>query len=615
MSIEASNLPSHLQASVDEDLAVVRQMYERELPLRSIRIVSLQSSDANGLPSHNVQKPAREMPVGFASRCRWERLCQSFQLIEDGEAIWVVGGGDSGALYGFGEVLRCLSGVIWGGLSDDDTLFGPTRPLPTEVQTPLITFRARDGGPPSGDIKDFIRFLGRNRYNLWRRSSAFWATRTPEYQQVVIDGCAARGIHLTLGDHSIHYFLKDEEFEEHPEWFGLRNGKRCRTAPVVMPDCPHLNAELPIQPCYSNEVLAETLTDRMAAHMWEWPQATFFGLWPHDGVNNWCHCEECRSRTPYEMMYDLAMRLEKKLPPQVTIELIAYSNLLNVPQRPLPHSERTFTMLCPYLRHYRHRIYDDGGPELETGTRYPEPDRINPVDEREYGELYNHWEKVWQQNGSVAAIFEYGGGFYDETRRTDRTRYGYHPGLEIRADEFAWYAQRGVEVVYLCTIYRAWPDSYHECGTAEMMWGAMTPAEFRSHYYQALAGVHGAPLAEGLQGVAQRLLEQENPREELARLRLVLEYWMASDGSSRQIQTYLQWCGYVEKGWLVRECELGKRYEDGLEVEKEIHQFFDDCHGALAPYVDVKNVQRYSSINMTRMQEWIDGKLGTNYTL
>ena len=83
-------------------------------------------------------------------------------------------------------------------------------------------------------------------------------------------------------------------------------------------------------------------------------------------------------------------------------------------------------LFCPYLRHYYHRIYDAGGPEeLITGNLYPEPDRINPVDDREYGELFRRWSPVWKGCGSTLGIFEYGGNFPDETRRFDFTRYLY----------------------------------------------------------------------------------------------------------------------------------------------------------------------------------------------
>jgi len=74
-------------------------------------------------------------------------------------------------------------------------------------------------------------------------------------------------MHMVVGYHAMDHWLPENEFEQHPEWFGMRDGERVRRAPVVIPECPHLDADLPIQPCYANEGLAEFLTDRMAAQV------------------------------------------------------------------------------------------------------------------------------------------------------------------------------------------------------------------------------------------------------------------------------------------------------------------------------------------------------------
>ncbi|HOJ38987.1 MAG TPA: DUF4838 domain-containing protein, partial [bacterium] len=491
MKIEFSNVPEVILESIREDIASVETQSEdakKELAGLSLLVVALENPGVPAdLPAHQVKKPAPETPISFKKRCDRETERQSFQLRRKGLKIWVIAGGNEGALYGVQEVLRCLTGVIWAGLKDQDMLFGQKKVLLEKVQQPLFAYRGRDGGAPSGGAKAFVRWMNRNGWNLWRRNSAYWVSQDSSYRQEILSACASRCIHLTLGDHAMSYFLPAEEFQRHPDWFGFRNGQRVLKAPVVISDCPHLNAALPIQPCYSNPEAAEFITERMAAHMAEFPQAEMFGLWPHDGVNNWCQCQKCQRLTPYEQLYRLASLLARKIHSSVVIELIAYSNLLNLPWQRLEANERCFTMLCPYLRPYQHRIYEPGGPELVTGTLYPGPDRINPLDEREYGELFQRWQKVITQTGQGMGIFEYGGTFYDETRRYDRPRYLYHPSLDIRYDEARWYAERDVRVFYLCSHYAGWPDSYHHWALGKILWSLAEKAEqLFQQYYQAM---------------------------------------------------------------------------------------------------------------------------------
>ena len=90
-------------------------------------------------------------------------------------------------------------------------------------------------------------------------------------------------------------------------------------------------------------------------------------------------------------MYNIALALAKRTSPALPIELIAYGNTLTVPGEELPVSNRIVTMLCPSRRPYERRFYELGGPRLGMSTAYPEPDRLNPVDDRDYGKLFRAW--------------------------------------------------------------------------------------------------------------------------------------------------------------------------------------------------------------------------------
>ncbi|NQU09848.1 DUF4838 domain-containing protein [bacterium] len=591
MRIAFDNLSESARRSVREDLQSVRRRGGlRPDQKLDVRLVALARDGVPAeTPRHAVPIPAAGIPTTFAARCVWESQRQTFELVQDGGALWVIGGDENGVLYGFDEVLERRTGVIWAGLRDEDLLFGPTRPLPAEPQRPRFPFRGREtAGPTDQTLLEYLRWMGRNRYNLWKRNSGQWNALSAARRRRILGVLRARGINLSLGDHAMDLWLPAEEFARHPEWFGERDGVRVLRAPVAMPECVHSIAVQPIQPCYSNAAAADYITDRIAEHLRETPEAVIFNLWPHDGINNWCQCPACLQRTPYEHLYALALRLIEKLPAEVPVELIAYSNLLNPPRAKLPRSDRTYTLFCPYLRPFRHRFFDAGGPERPVlGTRHPDPDRINPVDEREYGLLFDTWQEVWRACGSAVGVFDYAFPFSDETGRTDRSRYLYHPPLDLRRAEIEFYARRGALVYVLCTPYTAWPDNFHEWTVARFIAGDDTPLEeMAGQFYTGQAGRTGVGLREALQAVADRLLAEETPTHELERLSAVLDRLPPCPAVDR----YRLWHEYVARGRKARDLALAGRHEETARAEGDLQQYLLAHAEQLQDYFQLRTI-------------------------
>lgn len=585
MRIVFHNLSDPVRRSVREDLNSVRRRGGlRAAPPANVHLVALARDGVPPeAPSHSVAVPSAGMPTAFAARCAWESQRQTFELVRDGGDVWVIGGDEAGVLYGFDELLERWCGVIWAGLRDEDLLLGPTRPLPTGPQSPRFSFRGREiGAPTERTCPEYLRWMGRNRYNMWKRNSGQWEALSAGQRHRIVGMLRARCINLSLGDHAMDLWLPAEEFQRHPEWFGLRDGVRVIRAPVAMPDCVEPVIVQPIQPCYSNEAAADYITDRIAEHMRRNPYARLFSLWPHDGVNNWCQCPECLKKTPYEQMYALALRLAEKLPAEVPVELIAYSNMLNPPRAELPHSDRTYTLFCPYLRPFYHRLYDGGGPERSLlGAHYPGPDRINPVDDREYGLLFDTWQAVWDACGSEIGVFDYAFPFSDETGRTDRSRYLYHPPMDLRRAEIEFYAGHGVLVYFLCTPYTAWPDSFHEWAVARCISGDDAPLdEMIERFYAAQGGEAGSDLRQALKAVADRLLAEKTPAQELERLDGVL----AGLPRSPAVDRYRLWRDYVALGRKARDLALLGRDEQAARAEREVADYLLAHAGQLEDY-------------------------------
>lgn len=607
MQISDNNLSQHIRKSVERDILQVKQLAAgcgKQVPEVRIKAVALdREHHPAGVPKHDVQTPAAEAPAPLAKRCDWQTQQDSFQIIESGPDIWVIGGGNTGAMYGVNEVLSCLTGVIWALENEDGALFGPTRRLPAAVQRPRFAYRGRYGGS--------LDWFARNKLNLAMAGAGNWATLDEQELKKRLAADKARGIQRTLSEHAIGYYLPPEVLDAHPDWMGLRGGQRCKRDNVVVPDCPHLNSDLAIQPCYSNEDAAEYITDRMAEVRNRMPDIDFFGVWPHDGVNNWCQCDACRSKSPYEHMYNLAVRLRKKLRYDTALELIVYSNMLNLPRHELPANDATYAFFCVYLRYFRHRIFDAGGPrDLVLGTRYPEPDRINPVDEREYGMLFNRWLPVWQAAGTTPAVFEYDGGFTDETKRTDHQRYLRVAPAQIREDEAIWYAEHGVRLTILCGGGCEWPDAFPNLAWAQAQWGNEPIRAFKQRYYTALAGSRGSQLAAALDGVADVLRKSDElPVQALRDLNDVL----ATLPDAPYVRKYRDWADYVSLGRQARGYILAGKFSAAVEAEKQVRAFVKqrgDTIGAVSKLLNL-----HSEVYEKRAVEALTGRKSAEYTL
>lgn len=617
MKIDNHNLDPDLLAAITADLKSVMKAPARKRPLPQsfIYIVALELGNCPAdLPPHQLKVPDDSPPIKFTERCDWETQRQSFQLVREGHVIWVIGGGREGALYGFGELLECLTGVVWAGVRDDQLVFGAPRPLPTGVQAPTFPYRFRDGSGPDGATEtDYHVWLSRNRFNGRVISGADWAAFSRERKDAFHATFKSRAMHFVSGYHAMDYYLPASELEAHPEWRGMRDGKRVERAHVELPECPHLSAELPIQPCYSNPEVIRAITTRMAAQVKQNPEIEIFSVWPHDGINNWCQCPACSKQTPFEQMYALAMALTKLTPATLPIELIIYANLLTPPKNKLPKCSRIVAQICPYLRTYEHRMYEAGGPRLQMSTLYPKPDRVNPVDDRDYGKLFRLWTPIWKETGAVPGVFEYGGMLWpDETFRTERQRFLYHPSAGLRFDEAKWYRDHGVRYFYYCTPYIAWPDAAHQLVMARSLWNADEDAlVFLDRFYSASADSLGAAVRRALEAVDAKLAAGENPQKELARFEKIVPWLPKSPISER----YMSWIGYVRLAWQEAEAARAGRLGEALEHEKTVAGYLQNTLFQLIDAANTKSIMRYSEIRQERLKQRLNNEQATDYKL
>lgn len=156
--------------------------------------------------------------------------------------------------------------------------------------------------------------------------------------------------------------------EAHPEWYGLRGGRRVTD----------LRANVNF--CTSNEdavaEMMKNLVDDLIGG--EWRMADTVNFWTLDG-GKWCECARCKALgTPTDRNLLLVHALrqtmkramaEGRLERNVSIEFLAYADVIEPPTRPLPAGfdyENCSATFFPIVRCYVHRFTDPSCTEFNT---------------------------------------------------------------------------------------------------------------------------------------------------------------------------------------------------------------------------------------------------------
>lgn len=611
MNLIFDNLSDTLRPGVLKDIADVTRMARAagvHAPSCSLHVIALDEPGVpDDLPAHELITPDKHEPAPVAQRCDWQTLRDSFQLITqagDARNIWVIAGSSTGAMYGVNEILCATTGVIFAGQSDEDVLFGPTYSLPTKPQRPRMAYRGFYGANTT--------WAARHRINFGMSGAAYFASIDEHQRHEIQHRLASRGIVRTRSEHAMDLFMPPELLKQNKAWQGMRQGERCTHAHVVMPDCPGLNSRLPVQPCYSNVQVRKVIVQKMAQLCQTQPTPKFFGVWPHDGVNNWCECDACVKLAPFEHMHRLALELREHLPADNTtaMDLIVYSNMLNLPRQAMKENDRAVAFFCPYLRPFRHGVFDEGGPDhVMTGNAYPEPDRINPEDEREYGLLFHQWLSYWNKAKITPALFEYPGHFIDETGRTDLQRYGHAPTAAIREKEAIQYASLGLRIAILCGQPCPWPDHFQDIAWAQTLWGNEPVDNIRHRYYTAVAGELGDQLADAIDGVVAALKDSlEVPIDAMTQLHLVLDQL----ADSTQKTAYQDWMHIIKLGRESFGHRLAGQPQLTTAMEKSLRDFIKKHEQRIAPS---ERLIHFSNVYEQRATQQHTGHKSMQYTL
>src|SRR5262249_37414386 len=91
----------------------------------------------------------------------------------------------------------------------------------------------------------------------------------------VVPELAKRGMHVIFGGHTMHTWVSEEYFKQHPEWFAYNDGKR---QPPTL--------------CVTNREMEAELVKNMRRFLERCREVEVVDLWHPDG-EVFCHCPVC----------------------------------------------------------------------------------------------------------------------------------------------------------------------------------------------------------------------------------------------------------------------------------------------------------------------------------
>jgi hypothetical protein len=290
-------------------------------------------------------------------------------LKRDGRSITVIKGSDHvGALYGAYAYLERV-GFRFYGLGERDTVPGSwakpvelPRTLDLKEQPDYLTrgFWVTDD---RGD-RPFFLWMARNRLNLWGANPK----EDPAFLKKL-------GMKFLAGGHDTQARCLNPRtyFQAHPEWYGLRNGKRSG----------HITGTVGDNFCTSNAEARRELAKNLVQECidGEWRHADLLNVWMLDN-GKWCECAACKAQGSYtdrllSVVHTVsrevtAARKQGRLKRNVQIVTLAYHETLPPPGKPLPADfdyQNCLVTVFPIERCYVHALADPTCTEINDALR------------------------------------------------------------------------------------------------------------------------------------------------------------------------------------------------------------------------------------------------------
>ncbi len=310
--------------------------------------------------------------VGLRSDLRPEDLallpaakdgCDGYSLAVEDTKIVVAGDNERGAVYGVYDLLERI-GCRW-FYPQQDPKDEEVVPKPERVVLDTVSVSA--ASPMELRLDNCSSFFFEVVPELMirqldaamkaRYNGIGWQCdhKTPvgdQYREMERTGVIAeiekRGMLLHGPAHSFPHFMKNEYFGEHPEWFGMRDGRRVKQ---------EIGGA---QFCWSNAEARRRFVDNAEQFVLESPGLDIFCTLGFDGGIA-CACPECAKSTPADLVVGLLNEVVERLrtsAPHVRVEMSGGYNPVHEPPENTP-ADRDLRIIWAHWGRYHGYGYDD----------------------------------------------------------------------------------------------------------------------------------------------------------------------------------------------------------------------------------------------------------------
>lgn len=295
-----------------------------------------------------------------------------YSLLIAPDRIVIAGDSPRGLLYGVYDLLERM-GCRWYVPNCDpkDPEFVPNEPnlsIPAENRSEASPFADRIYwlSGLAFDIKQGqalaqIDWAAKNRFNTlsWQCVSEKIDSDLENMQSKgVFEAMEKRGLVLHGPGHSFPYFLPtDKYFKDHPEWFGMRDGKRQ----------PHGGAWPAVNFCMSNPGAVEQFIQNVGTFVEKHPQIKRLDLLPIDGGLP-CECEQCLKNTPTDqalLLYNKVTERVAKVAPDVLVDCVPGYSVVEKPPVKVKPDHRLSATYAHWGRNHRTSYLDPDYPRKD----------------------------------------------------------------------------------------------------------------------------------------------------------------------------------------------------------------------------------------------------------
>lgn len=283
----------------------------------------------------------------------------AFRIRSSGSNVLIQGASPRGTLYGVYALLERLG--CWFFSPDTRAMKGHSEYIPRKptlivdrldvLEQPLMKYRKRDPGsyysPNSWDVA--IDWIAKSRAN----TVALNARTYDQCRDQIRTELAKRGMRLEIGKHETmsRFLSRSRYYAEHPEWFGMIDGKRTDDGTVVFET--------------ANSDAVATFTANLIAYLKTRPEVDVYQLWPPDGAR-WSQSPESnRLGSPSERMALLVQHVQKAVRSaglNTRIATIAYQRTIEPPAN-MKFDSDTIVDFCAITRDYSMPLNDPRSAE------------------------------------------------------------------------------------------------------------------------------------------------------------------------------------------------------------------------------------------------------------